>query len=220
MGIISVVGSAIEHIVSIVLPKRERIIHVEKLNPEDIPMSPATFEMSGMQITPLMDYTYPAVEDLIRALKYDGSPAAAELCANVLAEYLREEIASRRMFSTKEILLVPVPLHRARKRERGFNQIELIVKRLPAEFRDGSLSSVAPDLLVRTRATKQQTHLPRAERLANVSGAFSLSDDTVIENSHVFIIDDVATTGATLVSAAGALAAAGADVTALALARA
>ncbi|MBI4093626.1 ComF family protein [Candidatus Kaiserbacteria bacterium] len=207
-------------LLDLILPRRERRVRTEARKLEDIPLAPVRHELLGAQITTLMDYRNVAVEDLIRTLKYDGSRHAARLAASLLADYLREEVASSRSFSTRKILIVPVPLHKSRARERGWNQIELVLDALPDEFRDGTLTTLAPHALARNRATRQQTKLPRSERLANVAGAFSCPDETLVRNAHVFLIDDVTTTGATLANAATPLRRAGANVTLLALARA
>lgn len=204
----------------IVLPRRARTIRAEQWALDDLAVSPKTHEACGVRITTLVNYKNPAVEDCVRALKYDGSPRAAELLAEGLADYLREEISQARNFSPRPILLVPIPLFKTRERERGFNQIETILKKLPEEFRDGTLASFSPRVLVRARATKQQTKLSRAERLKNVADAFSVPDAEAIGGAHVFLIDDVTTTGATLAEAAGPLVEAGAEVSVLALARA
>lgn len=177
-------------------------------------------ELLGCRITTIMDYRDASTQDLIRALKYDGSGAAAALAAAALADYLREQLAETKQFSPREILLVPIPLHRSRTRERGFNQIEIVLKALPKEFRDGTLSRLAPEVLIRTKATKQQTRLPRRERLKNMQDAFEVSNPARIAKSHIILIDDVATTGATLKHAGQPLEKAGARVALLALARA
>jgi ComF family protein len=124
-----------------------------------------------------------------------------------------------RAFSPRAILIVPMPLHKNRVRSRGFNQIEKVLARLPAEFRDGSLSKVSTKALVRTRDTPQQAHLSRPERLKNVAGAFA-ADTTDVGGTHVILVDDVTTTGATLAECVKTLKSAGAQVTPLALARA
>ncbi|MBI2612327.1 ComF family protein [Candidatus Kaiserbacteria bacterium] len=203
-----------------VLPRRERRMRTEARQMEDIPLSPMPHDLLGVRITTLMEYQNPAVEDLIRSLKYDGSAYAAKLAAAVLADYLREEISSSRTFSARNVLIVPVPLHKTRTRERGWNQIELVLRALPAEFRDGTIATLMPHTLARTRATKPQTRLPRSERLSNVAGVFAVSDETLVHDTHVFLIDDVTTTGATLANAATPLRRAGANVILLALARA
>lgn len=209
-----------EVLLDALMPLRARSARTKERSLEDIPLSPTVHDLLRQHITTLMDYRDAAVQDLIRALKYDGSAHAASLAAGLLADYLREEIASAKTFSTKKIFLVPVPLHRSRVRERGYNQIELVLKALPQEFRDGTLARHAPELLVRSRETRPQTRLPRAERLSNVAGAFVASNAMLVHKSHVFLIDDVTTTGATLVNAATPLKRAGAEVTLIALARA
>ncbi len=181
---------------------------------------PTTHELLGVRITTIMNYRDLATQDLVRALKYDGSRAASMLAAAALADYLREEFANERQFSPRELLLVPIPLHPSRQRERGFNQIGIVLNALPKEFRDGTLSSVAPDILVRVKATKQQTKLPRSERIKNMNGAFEVRDPRRVQHAHVFLIDDVATTGATLKCAASPLRMHGATVSLIALARA
>lgn len=204
----------------IILPRKARTIRAEKWTLHDLLMSPKTHEACGIQIATLMDYKNPAVEDCIRALKYDGSSRSSKLLAEALSDYLREEIAQAKSFSPRSILLIPIPLHKTRKRERGFNQIESVLEKLPKEFRDGTLATFALRALVRIRETKQQTRLARAERLQNMTGAFSVPNVEDVRDAHIFLIDDVTTTGATLAEAARPLLNAGAVVSALALAKA
>jgi len=209
----------LDSILDTVLPRRERRTRTEARSFDEIPLCPVLHELLGVQILTLMDYRESAAKDLIRSLKYDRSGHAVGLCAALLADYLREEFASVRAFSKKHILLVPVPLHKNRLRERGFNQIEAVLRTLPIEFQDGALSHTETEALVRTRDTAPQTKLPRVERLTNVSGAFA-ANDLVIRDSHIYLIDDVVTTGATLVEAAKPLIENDALVTLMALARA
>ena len=202
-----------------VLPRRERDMRTKRRSFQDIPLAPTMHELLGTRILTIMDYREPVVEELLQSLKYDASGHAAKLCAEILEDFLREEVSSVRAFSTKRILLVPVPLHKERERERGFNQIEVILRHLPEEFRDGRTAALVPALL-RSRATKQQAHLSRNERLKNVAGAFELSNASTLHNEHVVLIDDVVTTGATLAEAAKPLMKRGISVNLLALARA
>ena len=205
-------------ILDAVLPRKQRTVAIDGYTEENLHVSPEEHEAGGKRILTLLSYRDRATEDLIRAVKYDGSTHAAQLLAGVLEEYLREEIAQLKMFSTKPIFLVPIPLHSSRERERGFNQIELILKNLSVEFRGGAACRAAP-LLKRTRATPPQTKLSRSSRLKNVQGAFAVTTQE-IKNTHLFVIDDVTTTGATLCEAAKTLEKSGASVSLLALARA
>ncbi len=217
---VAIIRYACESVLDAVLPLHERSARTKARTVRDIPLTPTVHELLGTSITTLMDYRDTAVQDLIRALKYDRSAHAAELGAQLLGDYLTEEIASHRAFGKHKILIAPVPLHASRARERGFNQIELVLRALPPEFRDGTRATYAPQALTRTRDTKPQTRLPRSERLSNVAGAFVAPNAALVNKTHVFLIDDVTTTGATLANAATPLRRAGAEVTLLALARA
>ncbi|MDB5238549.1 MAG: putative competence protein [Candidatus Kaiserbacteria bacterium] len=219
MYILRALKTGFEAVLDTVIPLRPRSARTKALRLEKIPLTPTSHELLGERITTLMDYQQPAVRDLIQSLKYDGAGYAAHLCAAVLSEYLSEEIASARMFSQKRIVIVPIPLHDARARERGFNQIELVLTSLPEAYRDGE-STLIPRVLQRVRHTTPQTHLARAERLRNVAGAFAVSNPAIIQNTHVYLIDDVTTTGSTLVHAGMALKRAGAEISLIALARA
>lgn len=188
-------------IFEILLPRRDRIVRIDSYTLENLRVNPARHIAHNFEITTLMSYKTQAVEDCVRALKYDGTDHASLLLAEVLAEYLREEIADIRLYSNKPVALVPVPLHSSRITERGFNQVEKILEKLPDEFKNGVVSRIEPKTLVRTRATPQQTRLSRVERIKNVENAFATKSET-LHDSHIILIDDVTTTGATLVAAA------------------
>jgi ComF family protein len=101
-------------------------------------------------------------------------------------------------------LVVPVPLHPRRLRERGFSPAALLARTLAREAR----VRVAPTLLTRVRDTRSQTELSRAERRRNVVGAFV---PRAAAPARLWLVDDVATTGSTLAEAARALRRAGAE---------
>lgn len=207
-----------ESVIEVVLPSRERVLRIKSRTFEELELAVSTEHLCGIEITTLLSYRSTIAEDTIRALKYDNSQHAARLCAAVLADYLREELTMMRSLSPRPILLVPVPLHESRKYERGFNQIERVLQELPGEFTDGTLSSVSTSALVRTRQTQQQTRLSKSTRLENVKGAFKAQKEC--RGAHIILIDDVATTGATLAECSDACTKTGAVVTAIALARA
>lgn len=119
-------------------------------------------------------------------------------------------------------VIVPVPLHPSRQRERGFNQAELLAAGLVRALRKGGAElRVAKGGLRRKRATPPQTGLSLAARRENLRGAFEVSHPEQIRGRSVVLIDDVMTTGATLSACARALKRAGAErVFGLTLARA
>lgn len=114
-------------------------------------------------------------------------------------------------------IVMPVPLHKKRLRERGFNQALLLAQGISKQ--NGLTLSF--DNLTRTRHTKPQVELSGKDRIANVAGAFSLRKPCLLLDKSVLLIDDVFTTGATLNECSRVLKDAGASrVMALTLARA
>ena len=106
-------------------------------------------------------------------------------------------------------MIVPVPLHRSRLRQRRFNQAAELARQISKESR----CEYTPDVLLRKKATRQQVGLSEAERARNVSGAFVVPEEFKIETKgrRVLLVDDVYTTGATVKSATRALRRGGAD---------
>lgn len=212
------IGKIAEVLLDTVLPRSARRMRAEGMKPEELKIEPTEHILLNAEITTLGRYE--DLRDPIQSLKYDRSTKSAHLLSVALAEYLREDIASKKLFSQKPVYLIPIPLDAKRRRDRGYNQIGLVIDALPEEFKNGTLARIAGPVLERTRATRQQTKLVRAARLSNVAGAFTVADTALVKNAYVYVIDDVVTTGATLVNAGAPLRSAGADVTLLALARA
>lgn len=206
-------------VLDIVLPLPPQSERTKSRSISDLTLKPTTHRLLKIDIVTLLSYNDEATRDAIRALKFENLDSAAELLAHALADYLYEEILSLRAFSPRPILLIPVPLHRDRLRERGFNQIERVLEYLPAHLRDGSLARTHCRSLRRVRATPHQTKLTRQARLKNIRGAFE-ADKSILKNTHVIVVDDVVTTGATLAECAKIIQKTGATVTCLALARA
>jgi ComF family protein len=133
----------------------------------------------------------------VQRLKYGRRRALADALGRLLAD---------RYPFAPTALLVPVPLHRTRLRERGFNQAVLLARRLA---RDRGLE-LAPRVLVRTRATHAQPGLSATARRRNLAAAFALRPGADVAGRHVVLVDDVLTTGATADACAAVLLAAGA----------
>lgn len=134
-----------------------------------------------------------------------------------LAAPLGESLARRwRRVGVGTDMVVPVPVHAQRERERGYDQAALI-----AEVAAESLGLPCARVLERARATVAQFELGRDERSANVAGAFRMRDRApLVAGRWVLLVDDVVTTGATLAACASALEAAGAyAVSAITVAR-
>ena len=140
---------------------------------------------------------------IVHALKYDGwSRAAAEIAPRMSHLSFPEDVVDERG------VIVPVPLSRERRRERGFNQSALLAAHLAERWK----IPARDDVLIRMSSSRSQTRLTPGERLGNVAGAFSVPAEksASIRGAHVMLLDDVVTTGATLRASASALFAAGA----------
>lgn len=131
--------------------------------------------------------------DAIHRLKYERRPDLARPLAQLLARCVTS--------LPRELVIVPVPLARRRARQRGYNQTQLLATRLA---RIGGWC-IANHALLRRHETRPQVGQERAERLANVRGAFQVRHPAAIRDRHVLLLDDVMTTGATLTACAKAL---------------
>ena len=147
-------------------------------------------------------YVYaPPLNQLIQTLKFNRQLAAAAPLGVLLANHL---VLSKAPLPER---IVPVPLHPARQRTRGFNQAMEIARPLSARL-DVAL---APRLVTRVKPTAPQTALRSpADRRHNVRGAFTINTKRMGVLRHVAIVDDVVTTGATAMELALALRRAGA----------
>ena len=150
----------------------------------------------------LLSFDNPFVRAAIHEAKYRGNERAFELLALVLAEYLRDCDDIGRTTS----YIVPVPLGKKRQKERGFNQVEEIVR---SAMRKCEIK-VGTNVLVRTHETISQVSLPRHKREENMRSAFSALHQADPTCSYI-VVDDVLTTGATLQAAINALKGAGAE---------
>ena len=173
---------------------------------------PAAFSHPETFIASLYSYRDPRVRRLVKLLKYKNTRHAAEVFGAPLAAALSESLGEDALFiSNRKILLVPVPLARGRRKMRGYNQAELLARAMLRHLDAGALTvSIDAGLLVKVRDTKAQADIPkRSERLANLGDCFRVAPGRVPKGEIVILIDDVTTTGATLLAARRALVKAG-----------
>ena len=129
-------------------------------------------------------------KQVIQDFKFHNMPWLADALAQELLSHLTKEYD----------MLVPVPLHANRLQERGYNQSELLVRALSRQTGMPWQRSI-----VRVRDTPHQTGLNRTERLHNLHEAFGCSPSANVEGKRVIVVDDVFTTGTTLLSCAKVL---------------
>ena len=141
--------------------------------------SPPTFERTRALFT----YETP-VDHLLQALKFNGRLEMARVLGSLMAKWLAETV------DVVPDVIIPVPLHASRLRERGFNQSLELGRFIARELAVPLDTSVCQ----RIRATASQRELSRKERLKNLKGAFVAAKQV---GGHVAILDDVMTTGST-----------------------
>ena len=142
-------------------------------------------------------------KQLVERVKYNIHPEYAEWMGRRMAEVFKIEHQLVRQFHA----IIPVPLHRTRARERGFNQSHLLAQEIAAATGLELMNGV----LLRHVFTKTQTRMGRRARAKNIAGAFKVAQSGCIRDKTILLVDDVHTTGATLNECARVLKEAGAE---------
>ena len=177
----------IMRLIELVFPRREterRVAAVNALEPRR-----ASIVIDGVTIHFALSYADPAVRSLITEAKFHNHHHAQKLLGIVTKDALATLAVCDRV--------IPMPLSNRRYRERGYNQLEQILHAGGVTY--------AASLLTRTH-TQPQTELDRSRRRQNVAGSFTLASGAEIAGKHLVLIDDVVTTGATMLAARAELA--------------
>ena len=144
------------------------------------------------------------IKELIHSFKYKGKDYLGKVLSRLLTEFILEYDLPMEHID----IILPIPLHAARMREREFNQAFILGEALAKEFN----KNISQTALCRNRNTLTQTELKPQERLSNVLGSFSVIDKKAVEDKNILLVDDVLTTGSTASEAARALKNSGANV--------
>ena len=168
---------------------------------------------SGYFLGAAAQYEEGLVKKIIWRLKYEKKPAAAQPLGKILAIYLQSL-----KLTTKDYLIIPVPLHPKKEHQRGFNQSLLIAKIISKNF-NWELSS---DCLLKIENTPPQMEIKDWEqRQENIAGSFTVAKPELIAGKNILLIDDVVTSGSTFNESVKILKAAGArKIIAVAVAKA
>ncbi len=159
----------------------------DEKHPADTPVIWSAFE-----------YRFP-IDRLIHAFKFKGSLVAGKVIAQLLSHRISEHLKTHDDPTLIPHLLIPVPLHKKRQAERGYNQAALLAE----QIRRATGINIGRSLCNRTKYTLPQSELLKSERALNIKGAFTVNRDKMSKilrhhpSLHLAIIDDVITTGAT-----------------------
>lgn len=207
-----------QNLIDFIFPKSEDVHYLESLSAGELTekLSKAR-EIEDENLIVLFDYKDPMVKTMIWELKYKGNRKIAQKFAEILIDVLNHELAERAVFENfKNPLLIPMPISDKRRRERGWNQIEIlaeeIIKNLDIGCPSGALFEYSPKILIKHIHTDSQarTHATKRERADNLANSMSVNDSSQIKKRCVILLDDVTTSGVTLAEARRVLKSAGA----------
>lgn len=133
------------------------------------------------------------IQKMIRGLKYHNQKELAYYMAKFMWEYYKQIMEKNNI--TKEYQIVPVPLHKKREKKRGYNHMQLVAEELSTI----SKYEINNEILERIKPTKPQYKLSYAEKLKNMENAFKINPEKY-HQKPILIIDDICTSGATLLS--------------------
>lgn len=155
-------------------------------------------------IIALYDYRDPVVKNIIWKLKYHHSKRLGKILGRLLYNELMEEIALLQVLSLgSPICIIPVPISKKRKIMRGYNQSEIIAKGFCSKNNNFEIKN---NIIFKNTNTIPQAKLTnRNKRLKNIKGAFKIKNTDGIKGKTILIIDDVTTTGGTIMEIMGVL---------------
>jgi len=161
--------------------------------------SPPALRPTLAWIYPMYDYRHLAIKKSITFLKYKGRRRIIDIFAkNMYGRIMEELVDLDLMENFKSPILMPVPLAPKRFKERGFNQSELLCRKLKMEDSGGAWELMT-GVLIKPKDTIHQANIKdRGQRLRNLSGSFVVKEAELIKGRNIILIDDVVTTGATL----------------------
>ncbi|MAY83932.1 MAG: amidophosphoribosyltransferase [Flavobacteriales bacterium] len=128
-------------------------------------------------------------QQLIHKLKYEGRPDIGVALGRLLASELKVN-----GFFEEIDLILPIPMHKAKQKKRGYNQAERLAYGVALQ----TSIEISTDHLLKGIHTESQTKKGRAKRFENVRDSFSLQNERDLDSKHILLIDDVITTGSTL----------------------
>jgi ComF family protein len=211
--IIQKLGTMLHFLLDLLFPRSEAEIALDALSSDIILQRSRPAEPIGNKdCFAVLSYRDPLARGLISSLKYHHNKKAALICGELLHQAIIDQMDESAAFiNFGRPILVAMPLAPKRLKERGYNQSELIVRRI-TELDDGKIfESSNGRILIKIKETLPQTLLrDRAARLSNLKGCFMVANKGAIQGKTIILIDDVITTGATMRSARRTLLKAGA----------
>ncbi len=151
----------------------------------------------------LFAYQHPVMKHALHSIKYSFRYSLLKVFESRWRVFVRQILTAH---PDETFVIIPIPLSRKRKKMRGFNQAEILAHSIFSDQPYSSIYSIATDILIKTKNTPTQASLSNKKvRLTNLSGAFTIQNSEEnkkrLINKTIILIDDVVTTGATLIEA-------------------
>jgi ComF family protein len=210
----------LSRLLDVILPKDPGVVALETLALEgNLCLLSKASDLPRSYMKSLFQYKDPRVRTLVWQIKYAGNRKLTCAVATLLSEEIISFFEEKSGFTSKNWLLVPIPASKKHLKEKGFNQTDRIARAI-IETDAHAFVKYAPNLLVKIRETDAQVTIKnRTERLLNLKNTYETRGKETLTGTNVFIIDDVITTGSTMLEARRALISAGAkEVICLAIA--
>lgn len=163
-----------------------------------------SYDISPIKVFWAVRYANPPIKTLIHDLKYKSATKVAETLCLIFCDSVSRTLKNTQ---NKNAIIVPVPVTAQRLRERGFNQSEILATALSRQ----TCIALANDILFKIKNTASQVVVAeRAKRLENLQGSFAVPDPRKIAGKTAILVDDILTTGATIIECSRELKKAGA----------
>ncbi len=203
------IGKLLHSISAMLFPARNSL-DFRQIKPEELlknlprsrNLSGATAVTDRQKISAVLSYKNTTTRSLVWSIKYTRDKYALTCVGYILYRALMEIISTNESETRngQPFIIIPMPISHARRRERGYNQCELLAKAILHCDTEG-IFDMRTDILFKIKNVKKQTFKNRQERLTSIHGVFRVDMPTDIRDSRLFLLDDVITTGSTMQSA-------------------
>ncbi len=187
-------------LLSLIFPSRDAETRIANISLESFSRQATPLlhgrEKDGFLI--LFEYSDKLVKQAIWEMKFHKNGKAVEIFANLMYDRLIEELSDASVFSNlTKPLLVPIPISKKTRNDRGYNQCELLCEGL-IKLDGGNSFELNTDILTKVKDIDDQVGKSKKERLKNIQGCFGVNNIQILNGRNVLLIDDIVTTGATM----------------------
>ncbi|KND48653.1 MAG: comF family protein [Parcubacteria bacterium C7867-005] len=209
-----IIRETVEYFLDFLFPKTISLIEIEGMSNQMLleTLSPAT-DLKDENILAVWSYKDKTVKEIIWELKYKGNKKIALKLGSILVDVLKSEIADKALFESlwsNTPLLLPIPISNKRRRDRGWNQTEMLGEVM--QNIDSDAFEYSKDILSKTKHSDSQarSHATKREREENLVNSIVVLNTERVRGRCVVVLDDVTTSGSTFGEARRALKKAGA----------